>query len=177
MERSVQGVFPSPGGSGEESGLGWRRWRLSLVPRVSLISVQKTLRQVQGERKGKAFGMGQDVESSGHRGEEMASFACAAGLSSVLETLRQAQGERKRGAFGMGQGVESPDFSGACLSGAGLVPLGFRFLLKVDVGSRLRTNIVLKRLRVKRKRHIFVGRETDCENWALEATYIQACRV
>ena len=82
-------------------------------------------------------------------------------IHSVLETLRQAQGERKRGAFGMGQGVESPDFSGACLSGAGLVPLGFRVLLKVGVESRLRTNIVLKSLRVKRQRHILGRRGCD----------------
>ena len=116
-------------GEGHGSGLGWRRWR----PRPptsrgqafrlcrNLLSSQGGDRPIAptGERGG--IGMGQDVESSGRRGEEMALFACAAGL---------APGDDAP-TFGMGQGVESPDCSGACLSGAGLVPLGFRFLLRL----------------------------------------------
>ncbi len=64
----------------------------------------------------------------------------------------RADGTEK--AVGMGQGVES---SGA----PGWFPWVFGFLLRVGIGSRLRTNIKLKRLHVKGQCHIFLGEGMD----------------
>ena len=68
--------------------------------------------------------MGQDVESSGRRGEEMALFACAATGSPRRGGRPADRSYGERGGIGMGQGVESS-------RAPGWFPWVFGFLLRL----------------------------------------------